>query len=298
MDLFVENESNIIFKFEHGYKNLENFMEDKGISGRLFRKLYKEKMIFVNGNFQRKGLELEPGDIVTLHMQDEHEEIIPEPMELDIIYEDFDLLIINKPYNTVVHPTKSHQTKTLSNGIANYFLENNIKKKIRFVNRLDMDTTGLLIIAKNSFAHQQLGIQFENNTVTKKYLTLVKGIMEQDSGVIDVPIGREEDKSVKKTVSENGQSALTTYKVIERYSSSTLVQVQIHTGRSHQIRVHLNYLGHPIVGDSLYGQPSEYISRQALHSSYLKAVHPRSKKEIEFRANMPNDMINLINMMK
>lgn len=294
MNLFIENENNIIFSFPGGYMSLEKFLESKDISGRLFRRLYKEKMIFVNGKFQRKGLELDKGDIVTLHMIDEYEDILPEPMDLDIVYEDFDLLILNKPYNIVVHPTKSHQTNTLSNGIVNYFLEKNIKKKIRFVNRLDMDTTGLLIIAKNSFAHQQMGIQFENNTVVKKYLTLVKGIMKKDSGTIDVPIGREEDKSIKKVVSEEGQDALTSFNVIERFSSSTLVEVQIHTGRSHQIRVHLNHLGHPIIGDTLYGEASPLISRQALHSHYLKAIHPRSKNEIEFLANMPKDMINLM----
>lgn len=298
MNLFIENENNIIFSFQEGYMDLEKFLESKDISGRLFRRLYKEKQIFVNGEFQRKGLELNPGDIVTLHMADEFEEISPEPMDLDIVYEDIDLLILNKPFNKVVHPTKSHQTNTLSNGIANYFLEKNIKKKIRFVNRLDMDTTGLLIIAKNSFAHQQMGIQFENNTVVKKYLTLVKGIMEKDSGIIDVPIGREEDKSIKKVVCEQGQEALTSFKVIERFTSSTLVEVQIHTGRSHQIRVHLNHLGHPVIGDTLYGEASPFISRQALHSHYLKAIHPRNKKEIEFIANMPQDMINLINHMK
>lgn len=298
MNLFIENENNIIFLFQEGYMNLEKFLVSKDVSGRLFRKLYKEKMIFVNGKFQRKGIELNPGDMITLHMEDEYEEISPEPMDLDIVYEDFDLLILNKPYNTVVHPTKSHQTNTLSNGIANYFLVKNIKKKIRFVNRLDMDTTGLLIIAKNSFAHQQMGIQFENNTVVKKYITLVQGIMDKDSGIIDVPIGREEDKSIKKVVSEEGQEALTSYKVLERFSSTTLVEVQIHTGRSHQIRVHLKYLGHPIIGDTLYGESSPFICRQALHSHYLKAIHPRNKKEIEFIANMPKDMADLINLIK
>lgn len=231
-------------------------------------------------------------------MGDEDEDIIPEPMDLDIVYEDFDLLILNKKPNIVVHPTKSHQSNTLSNGISYYFLNKGIKKKIRLVNRLDMDTSGLLVVAKNSFAHQQMALQFENNTVEKKYLAIVKGIMEDDYGTIDLPIGREEEKSIRKIVMENGQNALTTYKVVERFREATLVEVKIHTGRSHQIRVHLNHIGHPIIGDILYDESSQYIKRQALHSYYLKALHPRTKEIIEFKTKLPEDIRQLINLMK
>lgn len=298
MNLFVESEDVIIFNSDTNDLNLEEFLSTKDISGRLFRRLYKEKKLYVNGKFQRKSLNLSKGDIVSLFMGDEYEEINPEPIDLDIVYEDFDLFILNKGPNIVVHPTKSHQSNTLSNGIAYYFLNKGIKKKIRFVNRLDMDTTGLLIVAKNSFAHQQMALQFENNTVEKKYLAITKGIMENDGGTIDLPIGREEEKSIRKTVVDDGQDALTTYKVIERYKEASLVEVQIHTGRSHQIRVHLNHIGHPIIGDTLYNEASPYIGRQALHSYYLKAVHPRTKEIMEFTASLPEDMKQLINLMK
>jgi 23S rRNA pseudouridine1911/1915/1917 synthase len=298
MNLFVESGDVIIFNSDTNNLNLEEFLSTKDISGRLFRRLYKEKKLFVNGKFQRKSLNLAKGDIVSLFMGDESEDINPEPIDLDIVYEDFDLFILNKGPNIVVHPTKSHQTNTLSNGIAYYFLNKGIKKKIRFVNRLDMDTTGLLIVAKNSFAHQQMALQFENNTIEKKYLAITKGIMENDYGTIDLPIGREEEKSIRKTVVDDGQNALTTYKVIERYKDATLVEVQIYTGRSHQIRVHLNHIGHPIIGDTLYDEASPYIGRQALHSYYLKAIHPRTKEVVEFKANLPEDMKQLINLMK
>ena len=208
------------------------------------------------------------------------------------------MLILNKPPNIVVHPTKSHQTNTLSNGIANYFLQNNIFKKIRFVNRLDMDTTGILIVAKNSFAHQQMAIQFEENTVVKKYLTIVKGKVEIEEAIINEPIGREEDKSIKKVVHPQGQESITKYKVLETYTEATLLEVQIFTGRSHQIRVHLEHIGHPIIGDILYNEESPYINRQALHSSYLKAKHPRSKEDIQFYAPLPEDMNSLIKILK
>ena len=298
MNLFKESESVVIFNCNRNDLNLEEFLCTKDISGRLFRRLYKSKQIYINGIFVRKSLRLRPGDIVSRYMEDEIESINPEPIELDIVFEDNDLLILNKPPNIVVHPTKSHQTNTLSNGIAYYFLQKNITKKIRFVNRLDMDTTGILIVAKNSFAHQQLAIQFEDNTVIKKYLAVVSGNVELNEGTIDKAIGREEDKSIKKMVCSSGQQALTKYKVKERYKDATLLEVQIFTGRSHQIRVHLEYIGHPIIGDVLYNEESPYIKRQALHSNYLKAIHPRNKEEIEFFAPLPMDIDNLISILK
>jgi len=298
MNLSNESEDVIKFIYEGNELNLEEYLISQEVSGRLFRRLYKNKKIVVNGRFQRKNIELEKGDIITLFMEDEKESILPEKMDLDIVYEDFDLLILNKAPKIVVHPTKSHQSNTLSNGIAYYFKEKNINKKIRFVNRLDMDTTGILIVAKNSYAHQQMALQFENNSIEKKYLAITKGIIKDDEGLINMPIGREEDKSIKKMVIDGGQEALTRYKVIERYMDSTLVEVQIYTGRSHQIRVHLDYIGHPIIGDSLYHESSVNISRQALHSYYLKAKHPRSKEDLEFIAPMPDDMKELINLMK
>lgn len=298
MKIYDDSENVINFIYNRADCDLEEFLDSQQVSGRLFRRLYKEKMILVNGRFQRKGLKLKEGDRVSLLMADEVESIEAEEMSLNIVYEDYDLLILNKVPNIVVHPTKSHQNNTLSNGIAFYFKEKGIKKKIRFVNRLDMDTTGLLIVAKNSYAHQQMALQFENNTVEKRYLALVKGIMVDDEGLIDVPIGREEDKSIKKTVTESGQEARTSYRVVERYKAATLVEVQIHTGRSHQIRVHMDHLGHPIIGDSLYDEESEFIPRQALHSYYLKARHPRTKDYMEFKAPLPYDMEKLINLMK
>ena len=298
MNLSNESEDVIKFIYEGNELNLEEYLISQEVSGRLFRRLYKNKKIVVNGRFQRKNIELEKGDIITLFMEDEKESILPEKMDLDIVYEDFDLLILNKAPKIVVHPTKSHQSNTLSNGIAYYFKENNINKKIRFVNRLDMDTTGIFIVAKNSYAHQQMALQFENNSIEKKYLAITKGIIKDDEGLINLPIGREEDKSIKKIVIEGGQEALSRYKVIERFKDSTLVEVQIYTGRSHQIRVHLNHLGNPIIGDSLYNESSLYISRQALHSYYLKAKHPRSKEDLEFIAPIPDDMKELINLMK
>lgn len=298
MDLFEESESVVIFNSDRNDLNLEEFLYTKNISGRLFRRLYKRKHIYINGIFIRKSIKLSMGDVISLYLEDEIESITPEEIKLNIIYEDFDLLILNKEPNIVVHPTKSHQTNTLSNGIANYFKLNKINKKIRFVNRLDMDTTGILIVAKNSFAHQQMAIQFEGNTIVKKYLAIVEGTVKMDKGIIDRPIGREEDKSIRKIITSNGQHALTEYNVVEGFNNSSLLEVQIFTGRSHQIRVHLKYIGHPIIGDTLYNKESLYISRQALHSYKLGAIHPRTGKAIEFIAPLPIDMENLLTKLK
>ncbi|WP_313757375.1 RluA family pseudouridine synthase [Tissierella sp.] len=298
MNLFEESENIVVFEVQEDGLDLEDFLSSNDISGRLFRKLYKAKQIYVNGKFKRKGLTLEKGAVVSIYMEDENENTKPEKMDIDIVYEDFDFLILNKQPNIVVHPTKSHQENTLSNGISYYFKEKGIKKKIRFVNRLDMDTTGILIVAKNPFAHQQMALQFESNKVEKKYQAIVDGIVEKDEDYIDLPIGREEDKSIRKVVTEKGQEALTKYTVIERYKDATLLDVQIFTGRSHQIRVHLDHIGHPIIGDSLYNKESPYIKRQALHSYYLKVKHPRTKKDIEFIAPLPKDMKKLIDHLK
>lgn len=298
MDLFKENHSLIVFDCNTGNISLEEFLYGNEISGRLFKRLYKNKHIYLNGKFSRKSTELKKGDKISIYMEDEESNIAPEEMDLRIVYEDDDLLIINKQADIVVHLTKSHQENTLSNGIAYYFKEKGINKKIRFVNRLDMDTTGILIVAKNPFAHQQTAIQLEDNTVIKKYYCLVEGVVEKDEGTIDAPIGREEEGSIRKIVTSKGQSALTTYKVKERFKNATLVEVQIYTGRSHQIRVHMDFIGHPIIGDTLYNKESPFIKRQALHSYYLKIKHPRTHNYVEFIAPLPDDMKQLIDLMQ
>jgi 23S rRNA pseudouridine1911/1915/1917 synthase len=293
MELYKESESIINFNAIEDGLTVEDTLYSYNVSGRLFRKLNREKGILLNGKIAKKRVKVNKGDILTIVMEDESDNIAPQDIPLDIIYEDNDLLVLNKQPNVVVHPTKSHLDGTIANGVGKYFRQKGIKKKIRFANRLDMDTSGILIVAKNQFAHQQLGIEFENNSVEKKYLAVVEGIVKKDEDVIDLPVGREEE-SVKKAVTFEGKNAITRYKVIERYENASLLEVQIFTGRSHQIRVHLNYIGHPIIGDTLYNEPSNYINRQALHSYYLRIKHPRTNSCIEFNAPLPKDIEDLI----
>lgn len=296
MNLFEESEEIVIFKVENE-DSLENFLFSKDISGRLFRKLYKKRHIYINGKVGKRKEKLKERDIVSVFMEPEKNDFKHEKMDFNIIYEDYDLLILNKEPYVVVHPTKSHETKTLSNGIAHYFSEKGINRKIRFVNRLDMNTSGILIVAKNPFAHQQLSLQFEKNTVGKKYKALVSGRVQKDEDYINEAIDKE-NENIKQNIGEDGKKSLTKYKVIEKYENASLLDITLYTGRTHQIRVHLNHIGHPIIGDILYSKESPYIDRQALHSYYLKIKNPRSGKDMEFTIDMPEDFKNLIKHLK
>lgn len=298
MGILKESENVVLFEVKTDGMTVEEVLFENNISGRLFRKLKREKSIFLNGANVKRTKKTKKGDIISIVLEDEIDNTIPQNIPLDIIYEDYDLLVLNKAANIVVHPTKSHVDGTISNGVSYYYRNKNIKKKIRFINRLDMDTSGVLILAKNSFSHQQMALQFQENTVIKKYLAIVEGVVLKDEDIIDLPIGREEEKSIKKVVTKDGKMAITKYNVIKRFKDSTLLEVQIYTGRSHQIRVHLNHIGHPIIGDTLYNKPSDLINRQALHASQLVAKHPRTNEKIEFNAPLPLDIKNMMKSLK
>ncbi|KNF09508.1 pseudouridine synthase, RluA family [Gottschalkia purinilytica] len=300
MKNFEENESIVSFKVEDDELTVERTLKKRfDVSSRLFRKLVKTKCVFLNNRKVNRNETVKKGDIITIIMEDEKDSNIPQnDIPIDIIYEDYDLVIINKQPNMVVHPTKGHPYGTIANALAYYFKEKNIKKKVRFVNRLDRDTSGVLVIAKNSFAHQQLSKQFQDDLVEKTYLTLVKGIVKEENGTIDMPIERDEEDSIKRVVREDGKRCITHYKVIERYKNSTLLEVKIETGRTHQIRVHLSYIGYPIIGDPLYNNSSELINRQALHSYSLKFNLLRTNKRIEVKAELPKDIQKVIELGK
>ncbi|NLY67560.1 MAG: RluA family pseudouridine synthase [Tissierellia bacterium] len=298
MSLFNNKEDLISIRVNKDGINLEEFLKDKDISTRLFRRLYKNNLILVNGKVQHKKEVLKKGDIVSIIIEDEIDTTPPEEIPLDIIYENEDVILLNKQPFMVVHQTKSHQTNTIANGLSYYFKSKGIKRKPRFVNRLDMNTSGILVVAKSAFAHQQMALQYERKEVVKKYMAIVTGIVEKDEDIIELPIGREEDRSIKNVVKKDGKEAITKYKVIERYSHASLLDVEIFTGKTHQIRVHLNHIGHPIIGDTLYHKPSEYINRQALHSYYLEIKLPREEEKRTFTAEMPEDMKKLVEYLK
>ena len=293
-----------VTNIEEGTKIREYLKTELGLSTRLIRSASINKKIFVNDQVVKMNRVLTIGEIIKIDLEkDESQDIAPEKMDIDIVYEDEDILVVNKKPFMVVHPTKSYQSGTLANGVINYFMESNQNCIVRLVSRLDMNTSGLIIIAKNQFSHGMLSKEMSENKVEKRYLAIVHGIMKEKQGTIDQPIYKPEgiENGTRRIVDERGQRSITHYKVIEELKEASLVECKLETGRTHQIRVHLNHLGHPIYGDILYGygdEEEDLIKRQALHAYGLNFKSPRTGEELSLRADLPEDMKELINKLK
>lgn len=269
------------------------------LSTRLVRGALREKRIFVNGRVAKASLLLKKDDSVIINLEkQESQDIEPEKMDLQIAYEDEDILVINKPCNMVVHPTKSYLTGTLANGILYYFKETGQNCIVRLVSRLDMDTSGLIIVAKNQFAHMKLSKELVKEEYEKNYIAVIHGHMDSEKGIINLPIFRTGEGSIKRIVDERGQESITEYEVLENYKDGQLLKLILKTGRTHQIRVHLSHLGHPIFGDSLYGVEETMIHRQALHAFRLVIPQPRTMEKLHIETELPLDIKNLIDILK
>ena len=264
-------------------------------SSRFKTKIKYQKLIDLNGTPTPGYIKPEVGDIIGVRLPEESNDFPAEDIPLDVIYEDDDLLIINKQPGIIVHPTKGHPEHTIANGLMKYMADTKQNFKIRFANRIDMDTSGIIVVAKNANAQNALASQMRRGTVKKKYIALVEGIVAEDHFEIDLPIGRPDPISIQRTVMyEGGKDALTEVDVLERYEAHTLVEVTLHTGRTHQIRVHLSHIGHPIAGDALYGGSDELIGRQALHAHYIEFDHPFTHDRVNFEADLLLDMQDAI----
>lgn len=267
-------------------------------SARMRNKIKREKLVYLNGEQTAGWLPVSPGDILTIRLPEERSDFIPEDIPLDIVYEDDSLLIINKQPGLVVHPTKGHSQHTLANGIMKYMLDCGQNYKIRFMNRLDMDTSGLVAVAKNSHCQASFMKQSQAGLVEKRYLAIVQGQLSADQGTVDLPIGKPDDERVERAVMEDGSPSITHYKVLNRFdtgSGYSLVELSLETGRTHQIRVHMAAIGHPIVSDHLYGQTNPFlIERQALHARKLAMIHPVTGRLVSFEAALPEDMEQLL----
>lgn len=262
------------------------------LSNRLIIKLKKYDKIYCNDVSCFTNKILSKDDIVTVNLDFEEDNfnIVPCKMDLDIIYEDEYYIVVNKPPHMAVHPSCSHYDNSLSNGIRAYFDSINLKRKIRPINRLDKDTSGIVIFAKSEYIQECLIRQMQDKTFKKEYIGILDGILEKDFGTINLPIARKEKSIIERCIDENGDVAITHYDVIERKSNFTIVHFTLETGRTHQIRVHSKAIGHPILSDTLYFHASDLISRQALHSYKTSFVHPVTYKNVSYIAPIPKDM--------
>ena len=335
---------------------IKDYLKKKfDFSSRLITKIKKNHGIFLNGQDVPGWVVPKAGEVITVKTPTETSHFEPDDIPISVIFEDKDLLIIDKQPGVIVHPTQSHPRGTIANGIMKYMQDTDQVFKLRFVNRLDRDTSGLLVLGKNSHCQDKISKQMKENVVEKKYIALVHGIISEEEGTIDLPIGRPGDVGIKRKVMKDGAPCVTHYKVLNRYfpndknphnpidresldqgiyseyqknhekfieenpdkkelydflaqndepneiihhSGFTLVELQLETGRTHQIRVHLSHMGYPIAGDTLYGTSSDIIGRQALHAYSLSLNHPVTEKPMVLNAPIPKDIANALKMIE
>lgn len=281
----------------NNYKTINQILVNEfNISTRLLNKLIRNKRIYKNNILADTREFVKINDLISVDFNyaEDNSNIIPTKMDLSILYEDEWLLILNKPANIAIHPSVAHYESSLSNGIKYYFDNINLKKKIRPVNRLDKNTSGIVVFAKCEYIQEHLIRQMQSNEFKKQYLCVVDGFLSEKQGTINLPIARKDNSIIERCVNPNGQTSITDYIVIQEFKSYSLVKCLLRTGRTHQIRVHFSYIGHSLIGDTLYGKPSSLINRQALHSYKLEFIHPVTKELMSFTADLPKNFKNLI----
>ena len=298
-------------KYEHTVTNEETGLTINQIlrknykfSSRFRTKMKYQSLVDLNGTPTPGYIKPGVGDVIGVRLPEESSDFMPEDIPLDIVYEDEDIIIVNKQAGIIVHPTKGHPEHTIANAVMKYMEDTDQSFKVRFANRIDMDTTGMIIVCKNANAQNELSSQMRRNTVVKRYYALVEGNIAEDHFTVELPVGRPDSVSIRRTVMyEGGKDALSEFNVLDRYPSKrygdhTLVEVILHTGRTHQIRVHLSHIGHPIAGDELYEGGTFLIKRQALHAYYIEFDHPMTKERVHFKTDIPEDMKEAIEELK
>ena len=270
------------------------------------QKLIKEGQVLVNGKTVKSGYQLSKGDEVSVTIPEPKElDVEPQKMELDIVYEDDDVILINKPKGMVVHPAPGHTTDTLVNGLLYHCKDNlsgiNGVARPGIVHRIDRDTTGILIVCKNDMSHNSIAAQLKEHSINRRYRALVHGNLKEDTGTVEGPIGRHPVDRKKMAINErNGKPAVTHYTVLERFGNYTLIECKLETGRTHQIRVHMTSIGHPLVGDEVYGSAKcpFKLQGQCLHAMVLGFVHPRTGEYMEFSADLPEYFEDLLKKLR
>ncbi|NLY66027.1 MAG: RluA family pseudouridine synthase [Tissierellia bacterium] len=299
-----------LYKFiveEESGERLDVYIADQieDLSRSFISKLIKKGLILVNGEVKKPKYIVKKGDLIQVDIPERKDlEPYPEDIPLDIIYEDDDIIVVNKPKGMVVHPAPGSPNKTLVNALLNYTNDlSDINGKIRpgIVHRLDKDTSGVLVVAKNNKAHMDIAKQLKERSIKRIYIALVHGVLNKDEGVIDAPIGRNPRNRLKMAVTHiNSKEAITRFKVLERFSKYTLVELSLYTGRTHQIRVHLSYINHPVVGDSLYtNRKNEFgIKTQMLHALKLGLKSPSTGEYMEFEAKPLDEFTKVLEMLR
>ncbi|MDR2133033.1 MAG: RluA family pseudouridine synthase [Clostridiales Family XIII bacterium] len=272
------------------------------VSARLRRRLQYGGGVCLNGLPVRMNARAARGDAITVSFPEEESGFASESIPICVVYEDADMLVIDKQAGFVVHPTKGHPAHTLANGLTRRMEERGERYKIRFVNRLDMDTTGLLVVGKNAYCQEDFARQAAAGGVAKRYEAIVTGLVPEDAGKINLPIGKAVEDELRRVVREDGFPSETRYRVLERFARGrgyTRLSLELVTGRTHQIRVHMAHIGHAVAGDALYGGAApRLIDRQALHAAELVFRHPRTKETLRFTAPLPADMEKMLETLR
>ncbi|MDR3542148.1 MAG: RluA family pseudouridine synthase [Desulfosporosinus sp.] len=284
---------------DSGQKYLTILLHKFHFSLKLLQRLKQGERVWINGNFTYLTARGKEGEMLSIQLFSDEETNIPgENLPLNILYEDEYLLVVNKPVGQVVHPTHRYLTNTLGNAVIGYWERQGEHRQYRPIHRIDRNTSGVVVIAKNQFAHQQLAWQLERGQILKRYLGFVEGVVRENQGTIDDPIGFAPDSFIKRNIHPEGMPARTLFRVLHRYPTATLLEFILETGRTHQIRVHCEGLGHPLLGDDLYGGDLRLLPRQALHSSMYAFLHPVTGLPLVIRAPFPDDLKDLVKKLK
>jgi 23S rRNA pseudouridine1911/1915/1917 synthase len=296
----------ITFQIERGGERLDKAVvaQAPGLSRAVAQRLVKDGQVTVNGQSSKPSYRVEAGDEVVVRIPAKKPQpVVAEQIALDVIYEDDDMLLINKPAGMVVHPAQGHESGTLVNAVLGYhpqLLDVGGPERAGIVHRLDKDTSGLIIVAKSDVVRNALQRQFKQRRVKKTYLALVEGRPEPSQGVIDAPIGRDKRQRKRMAIVRSGRNAYTAYRVIETFDAHSLVELEPETGRTHQLRVHMAWMGCPVVGDRVYGRRKQHLlkHRHFLHARRLELIHPVSGESLSFVAPLPDNLARLVRRLR
>ncbi|MEG6510678.1 RluA family pseudouridine synthase [Desulforamulus ruminis] len=293
---FAHNQ--VVLKVEeiHHGKPIREFLKSMDISDRALKKLRNKGKILCNGYEATWRKAVATGDEVVLFYPapPDNPYLKPEPLSLEILYEDQDMALVNKPPGLCVHPTLAHPSGTLANGLLYHWSQERQQASFHPVHRIDRNTSGLVLVAKNSFSAQKIFLQRQQKKLSRSYIALVHGSFRDLPSCVDLPMEKCEGKTTKRQISGEGQRAVTYIKVLEHFPTCTMIRLMPETGRTHQIRVHLAHLGHPLVGDQLYGGPMAQIKRHCLHADQISFLHPRTSQALSFQIPLPEDMVRVL----